>query len=174
MPRFPLLRAHDTKKTIDHAARLIDLFSANGIPKYVIIFDLSWGDQKLFYRGRVCIKIPSTVEALIACSDLENGYPNTRNLSIFRSPGARSIPGGVYSHFSVNERCVCSLLQWMTLINGIELRANFDKTLYKEYASSVTKHPGIRTIQSILEAYTKIQSRRWPGRSFFLSHRRVD
>lgn len=46
-----------------------------------------------------------------------------------------------------------------SLINSLELRAHFDKTLYEEYASPVAEHPGIRTIQSILEAYTKIQSK---------------
>ena len=45
------------------------------------------------------------------------------------------------------------------LINSLELRAHFDKPLYEEYASPVAEHPGIRTIQSILEAYTKIQSK---------------
>ncbi|KAF8335180.1 hypothetical protein F5887DRAFT_518362 [Amanita rubescens] len=121
------LRAHDTQKTIDHATKLVDLFAAHGIPK-----------------DRVCIKIPSTVEALIACSQLSKAGIQTLGTCLFSVPQALAASQAGCIHIS-------------PYLN--ELRAHFDKTLYKEYASPVTEHPGIRTTQSILSAYTRIQSK---------------
>lgn len=51
-------------------------------------FILSWSDQKPFLRDRVCIKIPSTVEALIACSHLSKMGIQTLGTCIFSLPQA--------------------------------------------------------------------------------------
>ncbi|KAK2460287.1 hypothetical protein APHAL10511_007676 [Amanita phalloides] len=120
-------RAHDTKKTVNHAKKLVDLFVANGIAK-----------------DRVCIKIPSTVEALIACSQLSKMGIQTLGTAIFSVPQALAASQAGCIHISP--------YLW-------ELRVHFDKSFYKEYASPVTEHHSIQEIQAILEAYAKVGSK---------------
>ncbi|KAI0037104.1 aldolase [Vararia minispora EC-137] len=63
--------AYDTAATIAHAARLVDLFAANGVP-----------------ADRVCIKIPATPESLLACAALEKRGIRTLATTLFSVPQA--------------------------------------------------------------------------------------
>ncbi|KAJ6596681.1 hypothetical protein B0H10DRAFT_2088439 [Mycena sp. CBHHK59/15] len=80
--------AYDTQKTIEHAQKLVALFSAHGIP-----------------QNRVCIKIPATPESLLACRTLQDGGVQTLATCLFSLPQAvaASQAGCVYVAPYFNE-----------------------------------------------------------------------
>ncbi|KAJ7107060.1 hypothetical protein C8R44DRAFT_805170 [Mycena epipterygia] len=63
--------AYDTKKTIQHARKLVALFADHGIP-----------------QSRVCIKIPATPQSLLACRELQAGGIQTLATCLFSLPQA--------------------------------------------------------------------------------------
>ncbi|GJE86114.1 transaldolase family protein [Phanerochaete sordida] len=63
--------AHDTPATVAHAARLVALFEAEGIP-----------------RSRVCIKIPASPAGVLACAELERAGVRTLATCLFNVPQA--------------------------------------------------------------------------------------
>ncbi|KAF5343836.1 hypothetical protein D9756_011339 [Leucocoprinus leucothites] len=63
--------AYDTEKTIAHAKKLVALFAEHGIPK-----------------ERVCIKIPSTPESILACQYLQKIGIQTLATTLFSLPQA--------------------------------------------------------------------------------------
>ncbi|KAF5351258.1 hypothetical protein D9756_008466 [Leucocoprinus leucothites] len=118
--------AYDTEKTIAHAKKLVALFAEHGIPK-----------------ERVCIKIPSTPESILACQYLQKIGIQTLATTLFSLPQAlaASQAGCKYVAPYFNE-----------------LRVHFQKSTWKEYANPATEHPMSQVILSIVAAFREIKS----------------
>ncbi|KAJ7816534.1 hypothetical protein B0H14DRAFT_2844698 [Mycena olivaceomarginata] len=130
--------AYDTKKTVEHARKLIALFAEHGIP-----------------ATRVCIKIPATPESLLACRELEAGGIQTLATCLFSLPQAlaASQAGCTYvaPYFTFDYVLI--------LLINLELRVHFQPGLWVEYADPKTEHPMSTVILSIVHAFRKLGSR---------------
>ncbi|KII84682.1 hypothetical protein PLICRDRAFT_46081 [Plicaturopsis crispa FD-325 SS-3] len=119
--------AYDTGKTIEHATKLVALFEANGIP-----------------RERVCIKIPTTPESIVACAELEKQGIRTLATCLF------SVPQAVAA-----SQANC--LYVAPYFN--ELRVHFEPTLWKEYKNTAEEHPMATVIHNIVQVFKKLGSK---------------
>ncbi|EIM82164.1 aldolase [Stereum hirsutum FP-91666 SS1] len=119
--------AYDTEKTVAHAKRLVSIYEANGIPK-----------------SRVCIKIPSTPESIVACQYLEKIGIRTLATCLFSVPQAvaASQAGCLYVAPYFNE-----------------LRVHFEPSLWREYKDTASEHPMAIVIYDIVETYKRIGSK---------------
>ncbi|EGO03413.1 hypothetical protein SERLA73DRAFT_69285 [Serpula lacrymans var. lacrymans S7.3] len=117
--------AFDTEKTIAHAKNLVSTFEANGIP-----------------RNRVCIKIPTSAESIVACQYLAKLGINTLATCLFSVPQAvaASQAGCLYVAPYFNE-----------------LRMHFEPGLWKEYQDTVKEHPVVPVIQAIVIALVRLR-----------------
>ncbi|KAJ3563222.1 hypothetical protein NP233_g9084 [Leucocoprinus birnbaumii] len=118
--------AYDTERTIAHAKKLVALFGEHGIPK-----------------ERVCIKIPSTPESILACQYLQKIGIQTLATTLFSLPQAlaASQAGCKYVAPYFNE-----------------LRVHFEPSLWKEYADPAADHPMSQVILSVVAAFREIKS----------------
>ncbi|KAF8886564.1 aldolase [Infundibulicybe gibba] len=116
--------AGDTEKTITHAKRLVSIFETNGIPK-----------------NRVCIKIPTTPESVVACQHLSALGIQTLATALFSLPQAlaASQAGCTY---------IAPYFQ--------ELRVHFGLSPPNV---APDHHPMYRVIQSICQKYQDIGSK---------------
>ncbi|KIY45088.1 aldolase [Fistulina hepatica ATCC 64428] len=119
--------AYDTEKTIQHAKKLVRLFGENGISK-----------------ERVCIKIPSTPESIVACQQLQSEGIQTLATCLFSVPQALAASQA-------------SCLYIAPYFN--ELPAHFQEGVWKEYADTALEHPMCPIIHSIINLYKQINSK---------------
>ncbi|KAI0365251.1 aldolase [Pilatotrama ljubarskyi] len=119
--------AYDTEATIQHAKKLVALFEANGIPK-----------------SRVCIKIPTTPESVIACNYLERLGIRTLATCLF------SVPQAMAAHQA-------GCLYVAPYFN--ELRVHFEPGVWKEYEDTAREHPMAPVIGAIVKLYGEIGAR---------------
>ncbi|KAI0825130.1 aldolase [Trametes gibbosa] len=119
--------AYDTEATIQHAKKLVALFEANGIPK-----------------SRVCIKIPTTPESIVACNYLERIGIRTLATCLF------SVPQAMAAHQA-------GCLYIAPYFN--ELRVHFEPGVWKEYADTAREHPMGPVIGEIVALYKAIGAR---------------
>ncbi|TFY83796.1 hypothetical protein EWM64_g207 [Hericium alpestre] len=122
----PLL-AYDTEATIAHAKRLVATFEAHGTP-----------------RSRVCIKIPATPEAIVACQYLEK-------------TGIRTLATCLFSVAQAEAASEAGCLYIAPYFN--ELRVHFDPSVWKEYKDPAREHPMSLVITDILNVYKQIGSK---------------
>ncbi|KAI0735165.1 aldolase [Earliella scabrosa] len=118
--------AYDTEATINHAKKLVSIFEANGIPK-----------------SRVCIKIPATPEAIIACKYLEQ-------------LGIRTLATMLFSEHQAMAAHQAGCLYIAPYFN--ELRVHFEPNLWKDYADPAKEHPMAQPIRTIVKLYKEIGS----------------
>ncbi|KAI0639407.1 aldolase [Trametes polyzona] len=118
--------AYDTEATIQHAKKLVALFEANGIPK-----------------SRVCIKIPTTPQSVVACNYLERLGIRTLATCLF------SVPQAMAAHQA-------GCLYIAPYFN--ELRVHFEPGVWKEYADTAREHPMGPVIGAIVQLYKEIGS----------------
>ncbi|KAI0801261.1 aldolase [Fomes fomentarius] len=121
------LKADDIDATIKHAQKLVSLFEANGVP-----------------RDRVCIKVPSTPEGILACKSLQAQGISTLATSLF------SVPQAIASH---QAGCLY-IAPWLN-----ELRVHFEPSLWKEYADTAKEHPQASIIREITKLYKELGSK---------------
>ncbi|KAL1951934.1 hypothetical protein VTO73DRAFT_1083 [Trametes versicolor] len=119
--------AYDTEATIQHAKKLVALFEANGIPK-----------------SRVCIKIPTTPESVVACNYLEKLGIRTLATCLF------SVPQALAAHQA-------GCLYIAPYFN--ELRVHFEPGVWKAYEDTAREHPMGPVIGEITKLYKEIGSR---------------
>ncbi|KAJ3991515.1 hypothetical protein F5050DRAFT_1867629 [Lentinula boryana] len=118
--------AFDIQKTIIHARKLVELFEVKGIPK-----------------SRVCIKIPTTAEGMVACAQLQKEGIQTLATCLF------NVPQALAAH---QARCVYVAPYFN------ELRVHFEPTIWREYAIPGKEHPMSQVIFDVKAAYGKIGS----------------
>lgn len=94
-------------------------------------------------KERVCIKIPSTPAGLLACRQLEGEGIRTLATCLF------SVPQAVAAHQA-------GCLYVAPYFN--ELRAHFERGVWKEYNDTVHEHPMAPVIYSIVKAFQKLNS----------------
>ncbi|RPD70191.1 aldolase [Lentinus tigrinus ALCF2SS1-7] len=119
----PLL-AYDTEATANHARKLVALLEEHGIP-----------------RSRVCIKIPSTPEALLACREVEKEGIRTLATSLF----------SVSQALAAHEAGCLYIAPWLN-----QLRVHFEPALWTEYADVAKEHPRMPIIRQIVKVYRDI------------------
>ncbi|KAJ4472087.1 hypothetical protein J3R30DRAFT_3660003 [Lentinula aciculospora] len=119
--------AFDVQKTVVHAQKLVELFEAKGIP-----------------RSRVCIKIPTTAEGMVACAELQKEGIQTLATCLF------SVPQALAAH---QARCVYVAPYFN------ELRVHFEPTIWREYATPGKDHPMSQVIFDVKAVYGRIGSK---------------
>ncbi|KAI0361615.1 aldolase [Trametes cingulata] len=118
--------AYDTEATIRHAKKLVALFEAHGIPK-----------------SRVCIKIPTTPESVVACNYLERLGIRTLATCLF------SVPQAMAAHQA-------GCLYVAPYFN--ELRVHFEPGVWKEYQDTAREHPMAPVIGAIVQLFKELGS----------------
>ncbi|TFK89194.1 aldolase [Polyporus arcularius HHB13444] len=118
--------AYDTEATANHARKLVALLEEHGIP-----------------RSRVCIKIPSTPEALLACKEVEKEGIRTLATSLF----------SVTQALAAHEAGCLYIAPWL---NPAELRVHFEPELWTDYADVANEHPRMPIIRQIVRTYRDI------------------
>ncbi|KAF5392774.1 hypothetical protein D9757_001011 [Collybiopsis confluens] len=119
--------AFDVQKTITHAKKLVELFEAKGISK-----------------NRVCIKIPTTAEGVVACAELQKEGIQTLATCLF------NVPQALAAH---QAKCV-----YVTPYFN-ELRVHFEPTIWREFAVPGKEHPMAQVIFDIKAVFGKIGSK---------------
>ncbi|KAF9076602.1 hypothetical protein BDP27DRAFT_1389435 [Rhodocollybia butyracea] len=118
--------AFDIQKTLVHARKLVKIFEEKGIP-----------------RSRVCIKIPTTAEGMVACAELQREGIQTLATCLF------SVPQALAAH---QAKC----LYVAPYFN--ELRVHFEPTIWREYAVPGKEHPMSQVIFDVKRIYERIGS----------------
>ncbi|KAJ3935652.1 MAG: hypothetical protein NXY57DRAFT_1035937 [Lentinula lateritia] len=130
--------AFDIQKTVVHARKLVGLFEANGIPK-----------------SRVCIKIPTTAEGMVACAQLKTEGIQTLATCLFNVPQALAAHQAkcvyVAPYFNVNA--------YYYFVTREELRVHFEPTIWREYAAPGKEHPMSQVIFDVKAIYGKFGSK---------------
>ncbi|KAJ3912965.1 hypothetical protein F5877DRAFT_53203 [Lentinula edodes] len=119
--------AFDIQKTVVHARKLVGLFEANGITK-----------------SRVCIKIPTTAEGMVACAQLKTEGIQTLATCLF------NVPQALAAH---QAKCVYVAPYFN------ELRVHFEPTIWREYAAPGKEHPMSQVIFDVKAIYGKVGSK---------------
>ncbi|KAF9254649.1 aldolase [Marasmius fiardii PR-910] len=119
--------ANDTEKTVQHARKLVSIFEANKIPK-----------------ERVCIKIPSTPESLVACKLLAEIGIKTLATTLF------SVPQAIAA-----SQANCTFIA--PYFN--ELRVHFEPSIWRDYTHPANDHPSSQIIVSAIQAYKTLGSK---------------
>ncbi|THU97473.1 aldolase [Dendrothele bispora CBS 962.96] len=119
--------AYDIERTVAHATKLVKLFEKHGISK-----------------SRVCIKIPTSAESMVACHKLKQVGIQTLATCLFSVPQAlaASQAGCIYVAPYFNE-----------------LRVHFQPTLWREYANPGKEHPMSQVVFDVKDVYKKIGSK---------------
>ncbi|KIK61309.1 hypothetical protein GYMLUDRAFT_42892 [Collybiopsis luxurians FD-317 M1] len=119
--------AFDVQKTITHAKTLVKIFEERGIPK-----------------SRVCIKIPTTAEGMVACAQLQKEGIQTLATCLF------NVPQALAAH---QAKCVYVAPYFN------ELRVHFEPTIWREYAVPGKEHPMSQVIFDVKAIFEKIGSK---------------
>ncbi|KAJ3752252.1 hypothetical protein EV360DRAFT_88931 [Lentinula raphanica] len=118
--------AFDIQKTVIHAEKLVGLFEANGIP-----------------RSRVCIKIPTTAEGMVACAQLQKEGIQTLATCLF------NVSQALAAH---QAKCVYVAPYFN------ELRVHFEPTIWREFAVPGKEHPMSQVIFDVKAVFGKLGS----------------
>ncbi|KAJ3767928.1 hypothetical protein FB446DRAFT_753359 [Lentinula raphanica] len=118
--------AFDIQKTVIHAKKLVGLFEANGIP-----------------RSRVCIKIPTTAEGMVACAQLQKEGIQTLATCLF------NVSQALAAH---QAKCVYVAPYFN------ELRVHFEPTIWREFAVPGKEHPMSQVIFDVKAVFGKLGS----------------
>ncbi|KAJ3820871.1 hypothetical protein EV361DRAFT_263460 [Lentinula raphanica] len=118
--------AFDIQKTVVHAKKLVGLFEANGIP-----------------RSRVCIKIPTTAEGMVACAQLQKEGIQTLATCLF------NVSQALAAH---QAKCVYVAPYFN------ELRVHFEPTIWREFAVPGKEHPMSQVIFDVKAIFGKLGS----------------
>ncbi|KAG5653679.1 hypothetical protein H0H81_011431 [Sphagnurus paluster] len=122
--------AYDTEQTIAQAKRLVSLFDEHGIQ-----------------RSRVCIKIPSTPESLLACRALSSPPSGSHETPI------HTLATGVFCLAQARAAVQAGCSYVAPYFNdSLELRVHFESGMWKAYEDPVTQHPMSSVIASIIAA----------------------
>ncbi|KAJ3723439.1 aldolase [Lentinula raphanica] len=118
--------AFDIQKTVVHAKKLVGLFEANGIS-----------------RSRVCIKIPTTAEGMVACAQLQKEGIQTLATCLF------NVSQALAAH---QAKCVYVAPYFN------ELRVHFEPTIWREFAVPGKEHPMSQVIFDVKAIFGKLGS----------------
>ncbi|KAK1227647.1 hypothetical protein PQX77_009349, partial [Marasmius sp. AFHP31] len=119
--------AYDVEKTVEHARKLVSLFEAHKIPK-----------------ERVCIKIPTTPQSMVACKLLSEMGIQTLATILF------SVPQAIAA-----SQANCTYVA--PYFN--ELRVHFEPSLWRDYTHPANDHPSSQSIISIKQAFKSLNSK---------------
>ncbi|KAK1218329.1 hypothetical protein PQX77_019000 [Marasmius sp. AFHP31] len=119
--------AYDVEKTVEHARKLVSLFEAHKIPK-----------------ERVCIKIPTTAQSMVACKLLSEMGIQTLATILF------SVPQAIAA-----SQANCTYVA--PYFN--ELRVHFEPSLWRDYTHPANDHPSSQSIISIKQAFKSLNSK---------------
>ncbi|KAF5364750.1 hypothetical protein D9758_009309 [Tetrapyrgos nigripes] len=119
--------AYDIDQTVAHATKLVNLFEKHGIPK-----------------SRVCIKIPTSAESMVACHKLKQVGIQTLATCLFSVPQALA---------ASQANCIYVAPYFN------ELRVHFQPTIWREYANPGKEHPMSQVVFDVKNVYKKIGSK---------------